>query len=130
MAVKLSSGTAVMEDIDRLEELAESVKQAALCGLGKTAPNPVLSTLHHFRHEYVEHVNGICRTGSCKKLVKLTVTDDCIGCTKCSRCCPADAIPFEPYKKHQIDPDKCTLCGLCQQECDFNAIIYENYRQS
>lgn len=127
---KLSSGTAVMEDIDRLEELAESVKQAALCGLGKTAPNPVLSTLHHFRHEYVEHVNGICRTGSCKKLVKLTVTDDCIGCTKCSRCCPADAIPFEPYKKHQIDPDKCTLCGLCQQECDFNAIIYENYRQS
>ncbi|MBO7112005.1 MAG: 4Fe-4S binding protein, partial [Bacteroidaceae bacterium] len=72
---------------------------------------------------------GICRTGSCKQMVKLTVTDDCIGCTKCARCCPADAIPFEPYKIHTIDTEKCTLCGLCIDECDFNAIRYENKRK-
>ncbi|MBO7589031.1 MAG: NAD(P)H-dependent oxidoreductase subunit E [Bacteroidaceae bacterium] len=126
---KITAGKAEMADIDRLEELALSVKKAALCGLGKTAPNPVLSTLQHFRHEYEEHVNGICRTGSCKQMVKLTVTDDCIGCTKCARCCPADAIPFEPYKIHTIDTEKCTLCGLCIDECDFNAIKYENKRK-
>ena len=126
---KITSGKAEMADIDRLEELALSVKKAALCGLGKTAPNPVLSTLQHFRNEYEEHVNGICRTGSCKQMVKLTVTDDCIGCTKCARCCPADAIPFEPYKIHTIDTEKCTLCGLCIDECDFNAIKYENKRK-
>lgn len=126
---KITSGKAEMADIDRLEELAISVKKAALCGLGKTAPNPVLSTLQHFRNEYEEHVQGICRTGSCKQMVKLTVTDDCIGCTKCARCCPADAIPFEPYKIHTIDTEKCTLCGLCIDECDFNAIKYENKRK-
>ena len=125
----LVSGKGTMKDIDKLEELAISVKKAALCGLGKTAPNPVLSTLRHFRHEYEEHVQGICRTGSCKQMVSLTVTDDCIGCTKCARCCPADAIPFVPYEKHTIDTERCTLCGLCIDECDFNAIKYENKRQ-
>lgn len=126
---KLTAGKGKMEDIDMLEQLANHVKKAALCGLGKTAPNPVLSTLHHFRHEYEEHVQGICRTGSCKEMVTLTVTDDCIGCTKCSRCCPADAIPFLPYEKHTIDTERCTLCGLCIDECDFNAIKYENKHQ-
>ncbi|MBO7466887.1 MAG: NAD(P)H-dependent oxidoreductase subunit E [Bacteroidaceae bacterium] len=126
---RICSGKGTMQDIAQLEELAESIQKAALCGLGKTAPNPVLSTLRHFRHEYEEHVNGICRTGSCKQMVRLTVTDDCIGCTKCARCCPADAIPFEPYKKHTIDTELCTLCGLCIEECDFNAIKYENIRQ-
>ena len=121
---KLSAGKGKMEDIDMLEQLANNVKKAALCGLGKTAPNPVLSTLRHFRHEYEEHVQGICRTGSCKDMVTLSVTDDCIGCTKCSRCCPADAIPFLPYEKHTINTELCTLCGLCIDECDFNAIKY------
>ena len=125
----LSSGKGTMRDIDRLEELANAVKKAALCGLGRTAPNPVLSTLRHFRHEYESHVQGICRTGSCKKMVSLTVIDDCIGCTKCARCCPAEAIPFAPYEKHIIDTERCTLCGLCIDECDFNAIKYENKRQ-
>ena len=123
---RLTAGKGTMKDIDRLEELAIAVKKSALCGLGKTAPNPVLSTLRHFRHEYEEHVQGICRTGSCKQLVSLTVTDDCIGCTKCARCCPADAIPYVPYQKHVIDTDRCTLCGLCINECDYNAIKYEN----
>ena len=119
---KLSTGTAKMEDIDRLEQLAISVKKGALCGLGKTAPNPVLSTLRYFRHEYEEHVQGICRTGSCHKMIQLEVTDDCVGCTKCSRCCPSEAIAYTPYEKHVIDTDKCTLCGLCLDECDYDAI--------
>lgn len=126
---RITAGKGTMNDLHRLEELALAVKRAALCGLGKTAPNPVLSTLRHFRHEYEEHVRGYCRTGSCKQMVTLTVTDDCIGCTKCARCCPADAIPFVPYEKHTIDTERCTLCGLCIDECDFNAIKYENKRQ-
>jgi NADH-quinone oxidoreductase subunit F len=111
-----------MEDIDLLEELALSIRRTALCGLGKTAPNPVLSTLRYFRHEYEEHVQGICRTGSCKQMVKLEITDDCVGCTKCARSCPSDAIAYTPYEKHVIDTDKCTQCGLCVDECDYQAI--------
>ena len=126
---RLASGKGTITDIDNLEVLAKAVKKAALCGLGKTAPNPVLSTLRHFRKEYEEHVQGICRTGSCKQMVTLTVTDDCIACTKCARCCAADAIPFVPYEKHTIDTERCTLCGLCIDECDFNAIKYENKRK-
>lgn len=120
---KLATGKAKVEDIDRLEELALSIKQAALCGLGKTAPNPVLSTLRYFRKEYEEHVQGICRTGSCKQMVKLEITDDCVGCTKCARCCPSDAIAYTPYEKHVIDTDKCTQCGLCVDECHYDAIV-------
>lgn len=120
---RLATGKAKMEDIDRLEELALSIKKAALCGLGKTAPNPVLSTLRYFRKEYEEHVQGICRTGSCKQMVKLEITDDCVGCTKCARCCPSDAIAYTPYEKHVIDTDKCTQCGLCVGECHYDAIV-------
>ena len=120
---KLCTGKATMKDVDLLEELANSIKKSALCGLGKTAPNPVLSTLRYFRQEYEEHVNGICRTGSCKDMVKLQITDECVGCTKCARSCPSDAINFTPYEKHVIDVETCTLCGLCIDECDYNAII-------
>ena len=119
---RLTTGKAKMEDIDLLEELALSIKRTALCGLGKTAPNPVLSTLRYFRHEYEEHVQGICRTGSCKQMVKLQITDDCVGCTKCSRSCPSEAIAYTPYEKHVIDTDKCTQCGLCIDVCDYQAI--------
>ena len=120
---RLTTGQAQMEDIDCLEELALSIKKAALCGLGKTAPNPVLSTLRYFRKEYEEHVQGICRTGSCKQMVKLVITDDCVGCTKCARSCPSEAIAYTPYEKHVIDTDKCTQCGLCVGECDYQAIV-------
>ena len=119
---KLCTGKAEMADIDKLEELALSVKKAALCGLGKTAPNPVLATLKYFREEYEEHVRGICRTGTCKDMVRLMITDDCVGCTKCSKACPSDAIPYTPYEKHSIDIEKCVLCGLCIDECSFDAI--------
>lgn len=119
---RFTTGQAEMEDIDRLEELALSIRRTALCGLGKTAPNPVLSTLRYFRHEYEEHVRGICRTGSCKQMVKLQITDDCVGCTKCARACPSEAIEYTPYQRHVIDTAKCTQCGLCIGECDYKAI--------
>lgn len=119
---KLCSGKAKMEDIDLLEELAMTIKKAALCGLGKTAPNPVLTTLKYFRHEYEEHVQGYCRTGTCKDLVKYVVTDACIGCTKCAKACPVEAIPYTPYQVHSINTEKCVQCGLCLSECSYDAI--------
>lgn len=120
---RLTTGQAKEEDIDQLEELAKSIKRAAMCGLGKTAPNPVLSTLRYFRQEYEEHVQGVCRTGSCKQMVKLEITDQCVGCTKCARTCPSEAIAYTPYEKHVIDTEKCTQCGLCVGECDYEAIV-------
>lgn len=122
---KLCNGKAEMADIDRLEKLALTVKRAALCGLGKTAPNPVLTTLKYFRQEYIDHVNGICRTGTCKNMIKYVVTDKCIGCTKCSKACPVDAIPYTPYQVHTIDADKCVRCGLCTDVCCYDAIKTE-----
>jgi NADH-quinone oxidoreductase subunit F len=120
---RLTTGSGTMEDIDRLEQLAKSIKAAALCGLGRTAPNPVLSTLRYFRKEYEEHVQGVCRAGVCKQMVKLTITDDCVGCTKCARSCPSEAIAYTPYEQHRIDVERCTQCGLCVEVCDYHAII-------
>lgn len=119
---KLCTGKAEMADIDKLEELARSVKNAALCGLGKTAPNPVLTTLKYFREEYEEHVRGICRTGTCKDMVRYVITEECVGCTKCAKACPSDAIPYQPYERPLIDETKCVLCGLCIDVCSFDAI--------
>ncbi len=119
---KLCSGKAEMADIDTLEELALNVKKASLCGLGKTAPNPVLTTLKYFREEYESHVKGICKTGTCKEMIKYVVSDDCIGCTRCAKACPVDAIPYTPYEVHTIDTEKCVLCGLCINECNYDAI--------
>ncbi|GHT12148.1 NADH-quinone oxidoreductase subunit F [Bacteroidia bacterium] len=119
---KICSGKGKPEDIDLLEELALSIKESSLCALGKTAPNPVLTTLKYFRHEYEEHVGGICQTGTCKDMVKLEVTTACVGCTKCAKACPVDAIPYTPYQVHTIDVDKCVMCGLCVEECGFEAI--------
>ena len=119
---KICTGKGKEEDIAQLEELAQSISKAALCGLGKTAPNPVLSTLRYFMDEYKEHIAGLCRTGTCKDMVKYEVNDDCVGCTKCAKACPADAIEYTPYEKHSIQVDKCTQCGLCIGECSYDAI--------
>jgi NADH-quinone oxidoreductase subunit F len=102
--------------------LALSIREAALCGLGKTAPNPVLTTIKYFRKEYEEHVKGICSSGVCKEMIKYVVDDKCTGCTKCAKACPVDAIPYTPYKIHSIDTEKCVQCGLCIDECRFDAI--------
>ena len=119
---KICSGKATTDDVDKLEELAKYIKKTALCGLGKTAPNPVLTTLNYFRNEYIEHVNGVCKTGVCKELIKYEVTDKCTGCTKCAKACPVDAIPYTPYEIHTIDVERCIKCGLCIDECHYDAI--------
>jgi NADH-quinone oxidoreductase subunit F len=119
---KITSGKAEMTDIDKLEQLALNIKKAALCGLGKTAPNPVLTTIHYFRSEYEEHIKGVCASGVCKDMIKYIVDDNCTGCTKCAKACPVDAIPYVPYQIHCIDTEKCVQCGLCIDECSFGAI--------
>ena len=119
---RLCRGEAGLEEIDRLEELARIVQRGSLCGLGRTAPNPVLSTLEHFRDEYEAHTGGTCPAGKCKALIVYEITDSCIGCTRCAQRCPADAISGEPYEKHSIDPDKCVRCGTCRDVCPTDSV--------
>ena len=105
-----------------LEEIATKTKQGSLCGLGKTAPNPVLTTLMHFREEYEAHINGICPAKKCKALIKYAIDDSCIGCTICAQKCPAEAIPIIPYKKHEIIQDICTKCDTCRIVCPTESV--------
>jgi Na+-translocating ferredoxin:NAD+ oxidoreductase RNF subunit RnfB len=109
-------------DLEMLEELAKQVARSSLCGLGKTAPNPVLSTLRHFREEWEAHLEGRCPAGKCKALVEYVVNDACIGCTICAQHCPVDAIPMTPYEKHEIDTAACTGCDVCRVACPVDAI--------
>ncbi len=112
-------------DIDELLRMGKMIKSSSLCGLGKTAPNPVLSTIEYFRDEYDAHIAGKCPAGRCRSLIKFTVTDDCIGCTICAQHCPTDAIEMRPYEKHEIDQEKCVRCGTCRDLCPANAITVE-----
>lgn len=120
---KICSGKGQLKDIETLEKLAVSIKKGSMCGLGKTAPNPVISTLKYFKNEYIEHINGKCPTGKCKDLIEYFITDDCIGCTKCAQDCPTDAIAFKPYELQVIDNEKCVKCDICRQVCTVNAVI-------
>ena len=122
---KITSGNGVPEDLDRLVTLSEYIKQNSLCGLGQTAPNPVLSTLRYFRDEYEAHVNQKqCPAGVCTDLLQYEIIEDkCIGCTACARVCPADAISGKVKEPHVIDKDKCIKCGACIEKCRFSAII-------
>ena len=111
-------------DIEKLEELANTIKNTALCGLGQTAPNPVLSTLRFFRDEYEAHIKEKrCPAHHCKNLLQYVITDKCRGCTACARVCPAGCISGEVKKQHTIDPKKCLKCGSCMEKCRFGAII-------
>jgi len=119
---KIRSGKGKAEDITHLEKLAESTQRGSLCGLGKTAPNPVLSTLRYFREEYEAHIKGTCPSGKCLPLITYLITDECIGCTKCAQRCPSDAIDFKPYEIHVIDMEKCIKCDICRQVCPVDAV--------
>ncbi len=120
---RICAGGGKPADLIELESLARSVKAGSICGLGGTAPNPVLSTLQYFREEYEAHLRGRCPAGKCKELIGYYVTDDCIGCTLCAQHCPADAIPMTPYRIHQIDLQRCTRCDTCREVCPTGAVI-------
>ena len=125
MLDKITEGKATLEDLDKMEDLCYYIQKNAMCALGQTAPNPVLSTLKYFRKEYEAHVvDKTCPAGVCKKLVKFEiVADKCKGCTLCARKCPVGAISGKVKEAHVIDAQKCIKCGVCMDNCKFDAII-------
>lgn len=125
MLEKITEGTATLEDLDKIEKLCYYIKNNSLCGLGQTAPNPVLSTLRYFKDEYLAHiVDKKCPAGVCKSLLQyVVVADKCKGCTLCARVCPADAIVGTVKNPHFIDTTKCVKCGACIEKCKFGAIV-------
>ena len=126
MLEKICDGTATEETLVELEKLANTIRDTALCGLGQTAPNPILSTLRYFKDEYIAHVRDKkCPAGTCSKLYTLKITDACKGCTKCARNCPVGAITGEKKQKHVIDVNKCIKCGACIDGCPCKAIVKE-----
>ncbi len=127
MLHKITSGNGTLEDLDKMEKLCYYIKNNSLCGLGQTAPNPVLSTLRYFKDEYVAHVvDKKCPAGVCTHLLQYKIVEDkCRGCTACARACPAGAISGTVKEPHKIDPAKCIKCGACMSKCKFGAIIKE-----
>lgn len=121
---RICNGKGEIQDLDTLEQLCSEIKQDSLCGLGQGAPTPVISTLKHFRDEYIEHiVNKRCPAKVCKALIRYEIIDGvCTGCTVCARNCPVNAISGERRTTHVIDPEVCIRCGICMQVCNFNAI--------
>ena len=119
---KLCAGEGTPKELNELEQLAELTRTTSLCGLGKTAPNPLLSTLRHFREEYEAHAKGKCPSGVCKDLIQYAITDECIGCTLCSTNCPVDAIPFAPHEVHEVDTELCIRCDTCREVCPEDAV--------
>lgn len=120
---KITEGKGTEEDLENLQELCEVIQMTSLCGLGESAPNPVLSTLQYFKDEYEAHVKEKrCPAGVCNKLISYEVTDKCIGCTKCARNCPADCIQGKIKEKHVINKEKCIKCGACYKACPVKAI--------
>jgi NADH-quinone oxidoreductase subunit F/NADP-reducing hydrogenase subunit HndC len=120
---KITKGKGSVNDLHLLKDLSKTIKRASLCGLGKTSPNPVLSTLNNFYDEYLAHVKDKkCPSTVCTSLIQFTITDKCIGCTACAKVCPTEAILGRVKEKHYIYQDRCIKCGACYNACRFNAI--------
>jgi NADH-quinone oxidoreductase subunit F len=119
---RLCAGKATRQHLEELERLAVQVGAGSLCGLGKTAPNPVLTTIRYFRDEYEAHLQGRCPAGKCAALIKYSINTDCTGCTICAQHCPVDAIPMTPHAQHVIDDAKCTRCDTCRVVCPEHAV--------
>ncbi|MFC2129136.1 NADH-ubiquinone oxidoreductase-F iron-sulfur binding region domain-containing protein, partial [Bacteroidota bacterium] len=120
---KICNGKGNSEDLNTLEKLADNIKKGSMCGLGRSAPNPVLTTLKYFRKEYEAHIEGTCPTGKCKEIIEYEINSNCIGCTKCAQRCPSDAIISKAYERHWIDKEKCIKCDICKQTCSVDAVI-------
>jgi len=121
---RITEGEGREGDIALLEDMAKNIKTTALCGLGQTAPNPVLSTLRYFRHEYEAHINDKrCPAGACSKLSGYSITELCKGCGLCKKACPVEAISGDVKSLHKIDQATCIKCGACMTKCPFKAII-------
>jgi NAD-dependent dihydropyrimidine dehydrogenase PreA subunit len=122
---KITDGNGTEEDVERLKELGGIIKDSALCGLGQTAPNPVLSTIKYFYDEYMAHVKDkTCPAGVCSKLTKYEINKDkCTGCTMCAKACPVSCISGKVREPHEIDQEKCIKCGACYKACKFDAIV-------
>ncbi|MDR4968012.1 MAG: NADH-ubiquinone oxidoreductase-F iron-sulfur binding region domain-containing protein, partial [Acholeplasmataceae bacterium] len=120
---KICEGLGTLKDLEELEKLGHMIQETSLCGLGQTAPNPVLSTLKDFKHEYLAHVvDKTCTAGVCRELTNFVIDDHCIGCTKCAKSCPVNAISGWPKQLHVIDLELCIRCGECKKACPVNAI--------
>jgi NADH:ubiquinone oxidoreductase subunit F (NADH-binding)/NADH:ubiquinone oxidoreductase subunit E len=119
---KLCAGDGKREDLEKLEEIAHRTQLGSLCGLGKTAPNPVLTTLTYFRDEYEAHLQGTCPAMRCKDLITYWIDETCIGCTICAQNCPTGAILVTPYQRHIIDQEECTKCDTCRQGCPTESV--------
>ncbi|MCL2389517.1 MAG: 4Fe-4S binding protein, partial [Elusimicrobia bacterium] len=122
MLEDITTGKGTLETLTLLEELAHNVLKGSLCGLGKTAPNPVLATLRYFKDEYLAHIDGKCPAGECTDLLKFTINDKCIGCTVCAIKCPVKCITGERKHLHVIDQSACIKCGVCLDVCKFKAV--------
>ncbi len=121
---RITDGKGSRDDLSALRDLSEIIQDTSLCGLGQSAPNPVLSTMNYFTNEYMDHiVNKKCASKVCKNLLTYTIEDNCIGCTKCARNCPVHCIKGKVKEKHEIDVDKCIKCGTCFNECPVKAVI-------
>ena len=119
---RIKAGKGKLTDLDLLEQLAVNTQKGSMCALGGTAPNPVLSTLKYFRHEYEAHIKGECPAGKCEDLIRYEINEECTGCTKCAQRCPVDAIEAKPYELHEVDNELCIKCDICRQICPVDAV--------